>query len=414
MNTIYKTIANCKCTELNRTKLSTLNIVRDWMNNEIKRCVQLFAKGYTFRKVYNSFDKNVNSTYKAKITSSAAFYFKHYYRGHRRFNAKLYNMSGCNKSWVPSKCIEFFEIKKDYSKVHQLKVVIKLPFEIKGKTSIALSAEVPRKYWKRSKLYPVYDKGFHLCIFREYVEINLISKIEPTKIEGNYIKSIYVSPYGGLHTASMRDIRQLHEVHKVKLKEYYECYYGVSKESQKTLDLLKDIRDFQHKEDLYKNLKQLEIKCKTRVNKFFETLDSQQSDDKIYHKIVVAKVVDGNSKITNFIQDTCNLQIKKNCDLRGIEYVEECFTRDDLECSAKWTMRKAERENLKEQHKVGNKFRAAAILKKHFVGLFDKDSNPIKIGVITNKKSEKFSENSYVEIAQQDTDVSQTNEIVFI
>lgn len=415
MSTFFKTIARCKCTEINKTKLKTMNIVRDWINSEINRCVALFAKGYTLKKVYKSFDSNINSVYKAKIVNSASFYFKTHYKGKRRKSSKTYFISGCNKGWIPEKCIRFFDIERDYSKKHQLRVGIKLPFEIDGKNEIILSAEVPRKFWKRIKQFPLYKKGFHLCIYRQYIEINLISKIEVSNVEGSYIKSIYVSPYGGLHIASMRDIEYLNDVHHVSLKDYYECYYGVSRESDEMIKLLENIRSFENKKDFKKNLKKLEVKCKTRVNKLFKTFDSQASSDKIYHKIVVANVIEGNSKITNYIQDVCNHQIMKNCVLRGIKYEEEVFSKDELELEAKYTMRKAEREALK-NNKIKNKFKAAAILKKKFSYLLSKNDNTVKIGVVKYQKSERFSKNSYVEIAQQDDYSSQLDEdeIVFI
>lgn len=406
---IYITIANCTCPELNQNKLKTLNVVKDWIDSEMKRCVRLFSKGYSYRQVYHSFDNNILSVYKAKITSCAAFYFKHWYTGKKAKKSKTYKMSGCNKSWVYEKCITQFDIKKDYSTKFQLKVSFKLPFEINGKSEITLLAKVPKKFWKRIKATPLYKKGFHLLVYRNYVEINLVSKIIQKPQSNSQIKAIYISPYGGIHTASMFDIKQLYNNEELRknIKEFYTCCYGISKESKETQQLLERIKSYEHKDTYHQDIEQLIIKCKTRVNKFFETLDNKQTDG-FYHRIVVGIIAD-NTTITDIIQDACIEQIQKCCKLRNIKYDEVYMTQKELMLEAKYTMKKSEREQLKENQKPTNRFRAAAILKKSFKDDNIKfDNKSIKIGIVYKTKSSACRSSS-IEM----TDTSENSEVTY-
>ena len=68
----YSTIQYQTCSQLNQRKVDILKKVKQWEKQEIKRCFNLFKAGASFKGVYESFENDIDSTYKAKITRYAS------------------------------------------------------------------------------------------------------------------------------------------------------------------------------------------------------------------------------------------------------------------------------------------------------------------------------------------------------
>ena len=386
----YSTIQYQICSQLNQRKVDILKKVKQWERQEIKRCFNLFKAGASYKGVYESFEDNIDSTYKAKITRYSSALYVNYCRLKglpiKEFQEKLRAFKSSSKHWVYANQIIDFAIKKDYFSYFQFKSTIKLPFEIEGTKALALVAKIDKDFWINNVHSMLYRKGFQLLLNKGKVTIGLIYRSKKIKAkEGTHLKAIYTSPYGGLHIAS---IQNLNDIDKSKLKEYYECCYGVSKESKDFSRILNKAKNIENHKDYYKNLETLKIKLKTRVNKYFEKLKSQ------YTEICAINVTNNSSKLYDELQKASIEQIEKNCIKYDLQFHKIDVKFEDLEKTAFKVMRKAEKETkINNQKPAGNKFRAVA-----GVRLFFKHLN-VRIGCIrkqsfkAKEQNETFSEN---------------------
>ena len=399
METIHKTINKCKCIELNQVKLDILHELRKWLNASIAESKKSYYKGKTIKEVYHEQGKNVHSTYKCKVANTAARLFLEECKEadiQPKQNIHIYGNS--SKYWVTAQQIKRFELVRNYGQFFQLKVEFVLPFEIKSHKTLSLMAKVPKKLWKYQG--QVYKDGFNLVIKNNEVEIHLIEKKEVELRPKCKIKAIYASPYGGLHTATHFDLTtvfdSLEEINPEtieaahnKLKEYYGVAYGVSKESKGALKILSRLKSLVSKKQFAKDAKELTIKCKTRVNKFFKSMDKSIST------IVFVKVSDNTSKVTELIQETMLEQTRKLCEENGIRFEIVEFTQKELNESSLWCMRKALREEHKANSKpAGSMYKPVAGLRQY---LYKMHGIKVRLGISNimhkMKHNEMFSSN---------------------
>ena len=386
----YSTIQYQTCSQLNQRKVDILKKVKQWEKQEIKRCFNLFKAGASFKGVYSSFENDIDSTYKAKITRYASALYVNWCKLKglpiKEYQQKLQKFKSSSKHWVYGNQIIDIKVKKDYSKIFQLFATIKLPFEIDGTRQLTLVSSIDKSFWDDSLHCTLYRSGFLLLLNHGQISIGLIYRSKKIKLkEGTHTKVIYTSPYGGLHIAS---IQNLNDIDKSKLKEYYECCYGISKESKDFLRILNKAKNIENHKDYYRNLETLKIKLKTRVNKYFEKLKSQ------YTEICAINVTNNSSKLYNELQKTSIEQIEKNCIKNDIKFHTIDVEFEDLEKTAFQVMRKAERLNkIENKRPAGNKHRVVA-----GVRLFFKHLN-VRIGCIrkqafkAKEQNETFSEN---------------------
>ena len=402
MNVIYKTIEKAECVNLNNRKLEIIKALKKWEKSQVSRCFKLFIKGSSEKQVYKSFSKEVNSTYKSKITMCALGKYLSFckYTGKKPHSTYFHKPSGSNENWVYANQIFDFKVTKDFKQFYQLETCIRLPFVIDGQSSIVLEAKVSKKFWNKHFDKQMYDNGFHLILDNNKVFVNLVSKqIVPNRNQ-DFIKGIYVSPSGGLHTVTCQDFSEV-----TPTKEFTKCCYGFSRESKAFLKLLDKMKNMENSSKYGKNMELAKVKLRTRINKLFSRMQSHIG------RVVVTCVTDNNSRLVNELQQDAIHKISKLCKEMGMDFDVICFTQKELNYESTLVMRHDERDKVYSgKAQVTNRFKPLATIKKYFATCYKKEK--VKLGLVNYKSKimkqiEMFSEKvSTVDMSQQDTELA--------
>ena len=141
------------------------------------------------------------------------------------------------------------------------------------------------------------------------------------------------------------------------------------------------MKNIENRAKYHKNMKLAKAKLRHRINMHFKNFS------KSYHKVLIANVIDNESKRVNELQDDAINKIIDECIRKGIKFEIVSFSQKELNKLSCLVMRKNERDEVYTNNKsVANRFKPVATIKKYFSSSHEDKVSKLRLGMVRRTK----------------------------